>query len=241
MASPIEPSRAGIVLIAYAIAFNLPYAWLSVFFGYPDILRLPAGEVLAAFNQAGPSLILAWFAFAAAALLLAPIAILVARVTAMDITSPSWGVAALGIGAGIAQAIGLSRWVYAVPGLAASWTSAASEPTMRQLIEVVFTTFHQFAGVGIGEAIGQSLTAFWLIGVATSQFQNKSFGTAVALTGFVAGCLILLGLIEGLATVMPFEAGVFGLMPIAGFLLLTIWLIWTGVLCLFWSGRSQAR
>jgi hypothetical protein len=221
----------GIGLIAFAIAFNLPYAWLALTFDYPAILRNPPGAVLASFADGGARLILAWAAFALAALLFAPVAICVARVTRRRGDSSS-AIAALGIAAGITQAIGLSRWVYAVPGLAAGWTASTADPGMRASIETTFTALHQFAGVGIGEAIGQSLTAFWLIGVAIGQRRHPRFGRGLAGLGLVSGLVLLLGLVEGLATVIPFDPGVFGLGAMLGFLILTAWLVWTGVLCI---------
>ncbi len=221
----------GAALIVFAIAFNLPYAWLAAQFAYPDILRQPAGTILAAFSAGGAALILAWAAFALAALLFAPIAVAVARVT--ERTPGAGGaVAALGIAAGVTQAIGLSRWVYAVPGLAASWTSSAADPGLRAALEANFMALHQFAGVGIGEAIGQSLTAFWLIGVALDQFRHRRFGPAVAIVGLAGGLVLLLGTVEGIATVIPFDPGLFGLGALLGFLILTVWMIWTGLLCL---------
>ncbi len=224
----------GIVFILFAIAFNLPYAWLASAFDYPAILRSPPGVVLAAFAAGGRPLILAWAAFALAALLFAPVAIAMAAVTRRAGHASS-AVAALGIAAGITQAIGLSRWVYAVPGLAAAWTA---DPAARGSIEAVFIALHQFAGVGIGEAIGQSLTAFWLIGVALGQSAHPRFGKAPAALGAVAGIVLLLGLVEGLATVLAFDAGVFGLAAMVGFLLLTVWLIWTGFLCILRPART---
>ena len=223
--------RIGIALIAFAIAFNLPYVWLAARFDYPDILRRPPGVVLAAFAEGGASLILAWAAFALAALLLAPIAIGVAKVTRRSAHQSS-AVAALGIAAGVTQAIGLSRWVYSVPGLAAGWAAAADDPAMRASLETTFTALHQFAGVGIGEAIGQSLTAFWLIGVAIGQRRHPRFAGALAGVGLIGGVILLLGLVEGLATVIPFDPGVFGLAGVVGFLVLTVWMIWTGILCI---------
>jgi hypothetical protein len=118
-----------------------------------------------------------------------------------------------------------------VPGLAANWASS-TDPGVRASIETVFRTLHQFAGVGIGEAIGQSLTGFWLIGVALGQRNHPRFGRGVSAAGLTAGVILLLGLAEGLATVIPFDPGVFGLAALVGFLVLTAWLIWTGVLCI---------
>ncbi len=223
--------RVGIALIVFAIAFNLPYAWLASNFDYPDILRSPPGVVLAAFADGGAPLILAWAAFALAALLFAPIAVAVAVATRRsgDLSS---AVAALGIAAGVTQAIGLSRWVYVVPGLASSWVASAGDAGTRASIETTFMSLHQFAGVGIGEAIGQSLTAFWLIGAAIEQRRHPRFGGVLAGVGLIGGLVLLLGLVEGLATVIPFDPGVFGLAAVVGFLVLTVWMIWTGVLCI---------
>lgn len=221
----------GIALILFAIAFNLPYAWLATTFDYPDILRSPPGTILAAFAAGGPSLILTWAAFALAALLFAPIAVGVAEVTKRAGNSAST-IAGLGIAAGVTQAIGLSRWVYAVPGLAADWAASAGDLGARALVETTFTTLHQFAGVGVGEAIGQTLTAFWLIGVALEQRRHPRFGGLIAGLGLLGGVVLLLGLVEGLATVLPFDPGLFGLSGLVGFLLLTVWMIWTGILCI---------
>ena len=215
----------GVALILFAIAFNLPYIWLAVNFRYPEILRQPPDIILSAFADGGPALILAWAFFALAALLFAPIAVAVGRVT----NAPS-GVAALGVAAGVTQAIGLARWVYVVPGFAASWEEA--DEGGRAGIEAIFMTLHQFAGVGIGEAIGQTLTGFWLIGVAVSQHRDPRYGVRLGTLGIIGGATLILGLVEGLATVLAFDPGLFGFAALLGFLLLTAWLIWTGVCCL---------
>lgn len=214
----------GMALIVFAIAFNLPALWLMVNFDYPAILRAPPGDILNAFDNGGPRLIIAWACFALLALLLAPLAVAVGRVT----TAPS-GVAALGVAAGVTQAIGLVRWVYVVPGLSSSWQAA--DGGARAGIEAIFMTFHQFAGVGIGEAIGQSLAGLWLIGVAASQLRDPRYGR-LAWLGIAGGVVLLLGLVEGLSTVLDFDPGLLGFAAMGGFLLLTAWMIWTGICCL---------
>jgi hypothetical protein len=213
----------GVALIVFAIAFNLPYAWLGANFAYPDILRRPAGDILLAFSAGGGALILAWFAFMVAALLFAPVAVAIGKAT----PASTGGTAALGVAAGVTQAIGLSRWVYSVPGLAAAWNA---DPAGRAGVETTFQALHQFAGVGIGETIGQSLTAFWLVGIGLAQRRDPAFGRAVATVALVAAVVLILGQVEGLSTVMGFAPGLFGLGALVGFVLLTVWLIWTGIL-----------
>jgi hypothetical protein len=83
-----------------------------------------------------------------------------------------------------------------------------------------------------GEAIGQSLSGFWFIGVSLGQFQHPRFERGVAALGLVRGGILLTGISEGLATVLAFDPGIFGLSALIGFLILTAWLTWTGILCL---------
>ncbi|HVY18479.1 MAG TPA: DUF4386 domain-containing protein [Bauldia sp.] len=220
----------GVGFIAFAIAFNLPFTYLGSNFNYPAILREPVSTILPAFAAGGTGLILAWFGFMVAGLVLAPVAVGIAKATARS-GNAAHAVAGLGVAAALAQAIGLSRWVYAVPGLAAQW-SAATDPVTKAAIEQTFTTLHQFAGVGVGEAIGQSLTAFWVIGVALAQWRHPRFGAAVAILGIVTGIVLVVGLSEGLATAIPFSPGILGMAALIGFILLSLWLIWTGILCL---------
>ncbi len=226
MSKPHDMTGAiGVALIVFAIAFNLPYIWPGFHFDYPAILRLPPGAILSAFHQGGPALIIAWAAFAFCGLLFAPIAAAMARVVPVPT-----GVTAIGVAAGVTQAIGLSRWVYVVPGLAASWADAGEGG--RGGIEAIFMALHQFAGVGISEAIGQTLTAFWMIGVPASQLRDPRYGPVLGGVGIAGGLILLTGLAEGLATVLAFDPGLFGLAALVGFLLLTVWLVWTGFLCI---------
>lgn len=228
---PTTVRSLGIALIAFAIAFNLPYIRLAERFDYPAILRSPPADILAAFTAGGADLIITWALFALAALIFAPVAVGVSIVTRRAGHASS-AISALGVAAGVTQAIGLSRWVYAVPALAAAWSENSGDPALRAAVETAFVTLHQFAGVGIGEAIGQSLTAFWLISVAFGQRRHPRFGRGPALLGLAGGIILLLGLVEGLATVIPYDPGMFGLAAPVGFLVLTAWIIWTGICCI---------
>jgi hypothetical protein len=59
---------ASILLIALPIAFNTAFAGLAKTFDYPDILRRPTGEILARFRKSGAGLVLLWWGFAGAIL-----------------------------------------------------------------------------------------------------------------------------------------------------------------------------
>ena len=67
---------------------------------------------------------------------------------------------------------------------------------------------------------------------AIAQRNHPRFGRTISIVGLIGGLILLLGLVEGLATVFPFDPGIFGLAGVVGFLVLTVWLIWTGILCI---------
>jgi hypothetical protein len=72
----VTATLAGALLIAVPLALNAAFALLAARFDYPDVLRRPTGEVLAAFRAGGTSLVLLWWAFALTAVLLAPLVVL---------------------------------------------------------------------------------------------------------------------------------------------------------------------
>ena len=219
----------GVLTIAYAIAFNIPFATLSTIFDYPQVLRRPGGEVLTLFNAGGAPLILTWHTFAVAALLLVPLSIAVslradrvARFPALAI-----GAAIVGSLAGLAQAIGLWRWVFVVPGLARAYVDPAATDAAKSAAVDTFNLINQYGGVTIGEHIGQLLTALFVLTLSVALHRERSRITAVI--GFVAAAAIAIGSNEGVAIALGHTGKTLSLVTIAGFLLLTLWLIALGV------------
>src|SRR4051812_49768822 len=69
---------AAILLIAVPIAFNVAFFELGRAFEYPAILRKEPDEILRRFNAGGSGLIVRWEALLVSALLMLPLAVLVA-------------------------------------------------------------------------------------------------------------------------------------------------------------------
>jgi hypothetical protein len=128
------------------------------------------------------------------------------------------------------QAIGLLRWVFVVPGLAAVHASADATPGLRAVTEQSFLLIHAFGGVEIGEHLGQLLLAGFVL--ALSRLLAGEGARLTSVVGYVTAALILLGTGEGLSLVLGGSGQPFGLATILGFLGLTLWLILTGLLAL---------
>ena len=191
--SPTASRTAGAATIATAVAFNAAFAALAASFDYPDILRAPAETVLTAFAEGGTALILTWYAFALCAVAMIPVSLVIAL--GRGLTPVRVAAAILGALAGLAQAIGLLRWVFAVPMLAEADGDR----------EAGFLILNQWGGVAIGEHLGYLLTAGFLVTMALA---DRADGSRIRPTlAVTSAALIAIGAGEGLALVVGGPAG----------------------------------
>jgi hypothetical protein len=219
----------GIAAIALAVAFNVPFSILAATYDYPDVLRGSAGEALDKFAAGGAPLILTWHAFALTALALLPMAMALSLTKQRLGANPGLAVGAAIAGslAGLAQAIGLFRWVFVVPGLAHVHADPAASEAAKLAAEQTFALINQYGGVAIGEHLGQVLTALFVVLVGAMQWgEGKRISASI---GFVAALTIALGTGEGLAIALGQSGEMFAMATIAGFMGLTAWLVATGI------------
>lgn len=210
--TPLQIRLLGLATIGEALLFNLAFARLAAGFDYPDILRRPAEEVLARFAAGGPGLILDWYGLAASALLMVPVAL------GLALRGPALGprqvaAAILGSLAGLVQAIGLLRWVFAVPALAA----------LPQADAATFSVLNQWGGVAIGEHIGALATAGFLIAMAP-----LVGGRIAAALARSSAAVMVLGAGEGLLLATGKDGSLLGLAAMLGFLGFSGWLVLVG-------------
>lgn len=227
----MQRTLLGAAALLMAIAFNLPFALLASSFDYPDILRRPAGEVLDAFAAGGTPLILTWYAFALSAVGLILFAPALALASADWTRRPGLAVAAALFGAlaGLAQAIGLFRWVFAIPALASLHADPATDTATRVSLETAFTLLNGWGGVAIGEHLGQILTIAWVI-LATWQALSirQRLAMPAAVFGILAVAGIGIGLGEGLSIAFGHDAPLLSLATVAGYVAFSLWLVITG-------------
>lgn len=225
---PLSRPLAGAGAIILAFAFNVPYTILALTFDYPGVLRRPPGEVLGAFASGGDGLVLTWYAFMLCALALVPMALALSLTRTRVSESPALavGAAIAGTLAGLTQAIGLSRWVFAVPELARAHADAATSSATRDAITQAFVTLNGYGGVAIGEHLGQWLTALFVLLLAARQRREGRLATATM--GFATAASIAVGTGEGLALALARPGETFALFTIAGYLGLSAWLVMTG-------------
>jgi hypothetical protein len=231
----VDVRATGVLLIVVPIVFNVAFFELGRAFEYPTILRREPDEVLRRFAAGGTGLLLRWHLLFVSALAMVPLAVLLALVLAND-AGPTLTTLTIVVGvvAGVVQALGLGRWVFAVPELARRYIAAHGPDgaATRGSIEVAFAVLHRYLGIGVGEYLGYLATGVWTILVGVSILQGAILPGWTAVAGLVIGAALLIGTFE---FVGPNERDGWALagtiIPIA-YIAWSIWLIVLGVLLL---------
>lgn len=223
----------GILLVFLGIYLNIPFSILNSIFNYPQILREPTGQVLLLFKQGGTSLIATWYAFALAPVFLIAAVQLIHRTLKDEGSIWASMATVFGVLAGVFQVLGLIRWVFLVPVLANVYASPSETEAAKTAAVTVFNAFHQYAGVAIGEHLGQLSTALWVLFLSVGILGSSIYKKWQAVSGIVIASLMMVGLVEGFSTVINFDPGVFGAITPVSFIALSIWMIALGITLLF--------
>jgi hypothetical protein len=220
---------AGLLLIAVPLAFNAAFALLAARFDYPDVLRRPTPDVLAAFRAGGTSLVLLWWAFALTAVLLVPVVVLLSSAVS-DADAALLDVATtVGVLAALVQFLGLVRWPFLVPYLARADAEPDASPARREAVDIVFQSFNRYLGVAVGEHLGYGLTGAWtaLAGVALTQ--TSAVPGWVGVVGIVIGPVLMVCSLEFVGRHEPTGWKLAERLTPVTYIAWSLWLVATGV------------
>lgn len=230
--------RAGIALAAVAVLANIPYAALIALFDYDDVLRRPAGEVLELFHAGGTPLVLAWWTFGLSAIGFAVAAMLLGEALKDGKARLATGFTLFGVLSGVLQASALLRWTFAIPDIAAAYVQAGEGSAERAAAISSYEALNTFAGVGIGEHLGQVLLMVWTLGVGLALMRVGGAMKWIGAAGLVTLPLWVIGQTELLSLSMP-ELPVIEMLPYA-FMGWELWLLVVGVALIVRAMRTTA-
>lgn len=221
--NPIKHRRlTGLLFILGAVLVNVPYTLLILNFDYPTILREPAGTILTQFQAGGAGLIFTWLAFAWSGLPLLAAMVFVQKLVERENTPYLGFATVMGVAGGIAQIVGLLRWAFVVPGLAAAYTAPGATEAAQESAVLMFQALHQYGGVVLGEHIGQGFTIVWMVLVSVAMLRSPLFKPWLGWLGLVASAVYALAQTELVATVVPG----FPVVPDMGLYGSLLWLVW---------------
>ncbi len=179
-----------LTFITFVAMALIAYLGLVVSFGFPDVLRLSAPEILAAFKAKEIVVRSFYYIFAIAHLVFAAGVLLLSR-SLRSADGPGLTIATGGgVLYGVAQTAGFLRWPFLVPLFServAGTTEHAIDPEVTLL---VLESFHRYAGVAIGENLSFWGLAVWLIGIGLV-LQGPVFGrTLLGRLWCIAGLMV---------------------------------------------------
>ena len=145
---------------------------------WPASLELAADAMLPLLDERLGAALGGYGLYFAHSLLLIAIACLLPSALGIDGTLARF-VLVLGSLAGLAKALGLARWLFAMPVLASTWVDPGTSDIARTAISVAFDALDAYAG-GIGELMGVSLfTGAWTVALSLALLQaGKANGAA---------------------------------------------------------------
>lgn len=181
------------VLVLYA-AFTL----LAMVFDFPDVLRRPAIERLDLFQQTRALVRPTYWVLTLTGL--TQIAVTVFLFQAFRDRGRTLIVfgAVFGTLAGVFQALGFVRWAVLTPYLARAMADPGLPDVTRQAIALTEGSFNRYAGMAVGEHMGNLALSVWTFCLALSMRRDPLFDGRLGIVGLALAPLAFLMALEPL-------------------------------------------
>ena len=218
---------ASVLLLAQFCAMWGAFFVLAPSIDWPASLDLPASEMLPLLLEQFAAVFSGYSLYLLHAILLVPVA--VALHVALGLSGVLGGTAtAFGILASIAKALGIVRWLFVMPALAAAWVAPDATEATRAAISITFDALNAYAG-GVGELMGVGLFAgVWTVLLSVVLMRRGM--RMVGLFGLIAAA----GLFTTLPSVLGLENPI--LLTLSGI----VWQLWTAALAVsLWRGAAS--
>lgn len=206
------------LLVADIVAMFAGFTVLADAFRFPEILRASADERLALFRAHRALIVPTYWMLAMTGIALVFISVLFTRSLGPMAGSASRLALAFGVIAGFAQATGFGRWAILVPWLADRMADPALSEAGRETIALVEGAFNRYAGMLVGEHLGNICWGFWLfftgLAIRGSGGVDRRIGTAAMTLSPLFGLLA--------AEQLGFDGAILGLLTDFGFPLLAL-------------------
>lgn len=182
----------GSSLIAATLLFSAVFVYLARSFGYPEVLDLPAAEVLPRLLALGPTGRAVWVLYGLIPLLLIPTAMGVYAAGRQAVPLLARAAMIMAVLSALTMMAGLLRWPSLHWHLALAYTDAS--PGAREAIAATFAASNSYLGNFVGEFLGELFlnTFFLLSSIALTRAAAPSrrwllvVGSAASLLGGLA-------------------------------------------------------
>ena len=227
-ADPIAIRRqAAIFLIIEFLLIFAPLIILGAAINWPASLDEPASVNLPLILEQYKAMMTGYSIYLVYSLLFWPMAYLTGRAIVIGDTENTLFRVANGFAAlsALARALGIVRWLFAMPVLARLYTNSTASRNFKESISMVYEMLNAYAG-GIGELLGVNLFAsIWLVLISLLLIRSPQWPKWLGYFGFVVAASLLLNLLEVVGIDM-------GAMITVSVTLLHFWMLATAIVFL---------
>ena len=190
--------QAAVFLIIEVLLIFAPLIILGAAINWPASLDEPASVNLPLILEQYTAMMAGYSIYLVYSLLFWPMAYLTGRAIVIDDTSDTLFRVASGFAvlSALARALGIVRWLFAMPVLARLYTNPAIAENDKESISMVYEMLNAYAG-GIGELLGVSLFAsIWLMLICILLLRSSEWPNWLGYFGLIAAASLLLNLLE---------------------------------------------
>ncbi len=212
---------AAIAIICHIVALFVGFTILGVVFGFPDVLRAPAGERLATYLAHQHVIQPTYWLLAMTGFTQIFIAGFVYRAFRDRDRAILLFALIFGILCGILQTLGFIRWAILIPYLASEMAASGSTGPVAETIGLLEGAFNRYAGMAVGEHVANICLGLWTSLTGLALLRERLADRRVAWAGVVLGAIAGLLALEqlGVAPVL------FGAVVDYGFPAWAVWLL----------------
>ena len=187
---------SGIIIIIVALGFTVSQIGITKIFNYPKILRSPIDIILQKYQEGGAKLKLFWTCFAFSTLMLIPLSVIFYKILNRNDTPYLIIGTSFGIASGIFYVLGITRWVFLADNLSSKYINENTSSTIKETIEMIFESFHIYAGNSIGETMGFICMGLWISISGVSMIGSEIISPVIGVGFIICGIGIFVGPFE---------------------------------------------
>lgn len=180
----------------FVVLMLVPYAVLVTYFDFPNILREAPADIMLKFKQSQSKVVFGYYLFTLSQIVFSGVVISLFCTYRKSVSDTLIFATFFGFIAGILQAIGFSRWPFAVPKIA----ETVSSPTVDQLTKDSaindLATLHNFGGVAIGENLFFVCESIWAITFGLFLLSHKQLSPWFGRSFITCGILVAIYSLE---------------------------------------------
>lgn len=227
--TPLRRKITAALIIIFVVLIFIPLVVLGASIDWPNNLDKDAAHNLPLLLEQDVSVFWGYFIYLMYSILFYPMAYMVGSVLAKSDSSNSWWQIGSGFAAlsAVARAIGLSRWLFAMPTLARLYVDPSTSDTAKEAISISYEMLNGYGG-GIGELLGVSLcAALWVTCTSVLFVQSSEWPTWMGVAGFAVAIDLAINLLE--MSILNYDVGVNLTLSVV---LLHLWLLLAALLFL---------